>query len=104
MKILFLTFLIETFEYMDYHYEYILRPFENMLQTGEKIDTFTKEKSTINIPNEDCFICRIDNVNVETTCCYHYYCYRCLNMWFHRENPSCPNCRTVLEKCFVKTL
>ena len=68
------------------------------------VNLIKEEKSTINIPDEDCFICGIDNVNVETVCCSHYYCYRCLNMWFHRENPSCPNCRGVLEKCFVKTL
>jgi hypothetical protein len=32
------------FEYIEDTYEYILRPFENMLETGEQIDTFTEEK------------------------------------------------------------
>jgi hypothetical protein len=34
----------QDFEYIEDTYEYILRPFENMLQTGEQIDTFTEEK------------------------------------------------------------
>jgi len=68
------------------------------------VNLIKEEKSTIEIPDEDCFICGIENVNVETVCCSHYYCYRCLNMWFHRDNSSCPNCRRILEKCFVKTI
>ena len=34
----------KNFEYIEDTYEYILRPFENMLETGEQIDTFTEEK------------------------------------------------------------
>ena len=34
----------QNFEYIEDTYEYILRPFENMLETGKQIDTFTEEK------------------------------------------------------------
>ena len=81
MKILFLTFLIETFEYMDYHYEYILRPFENMLQTGEKIDTFTEEKlKYIKEANFEYMIC--------TVCAKNGF----LNIikWLSEQDAPCP--------------
>jgi hypothetical protein len=66
------------------------------------VNLIKEQSSTIVIPEEECCICNINNVNIQTHC-LHNFCYECLNIHFHIKE-TCPICRQGLNKCFEKSL
>ena len=51
------------------------------------------------IYNEDCSIC-YEKSNCKTLC-NHYYCYKCIEQWYNKQN-NCPMCRQSINEIFIQ--